>query len=125
MAGKDEVVVDNSISRLSDLWKKEDYWAIWLGFALRAFCIAVFIYGAPAKWSETIEKSNAILKEEADKSPFKTIAYYKAQDEKAKIKGTNLPISKDIAWLLASPSKWKGGDILNAFYMRANKPGKA
>ena len=36
------VVVDRAQSHWSDLWKKEDYWAIWLGFALliAAICIS-------------------------------------------------------------------------------------
>lgn len=117
MAEKDGIVVDSSAARWSDLWKKEDYWAIWLGFALLLFSICIYINGAPAEWSQTIAQSNAIMKEESAKAPFKTIAYFKAQDAKAKIKGTNLPISKDIAWLLATPSKWSGGDLFNAFYV--------
>lgn len=117
MAEKDGIVVDSSAARWSDLWKKEDYWAIWLGFALLIFSICIYINGAPAEWRQTIAQSNAIMKEESAKAPFKTIAYYKAQAAKAKIKGTNLPISKDIAWLLATPSKWSGSDLFNAFYV--------
>ena len=33
-AADTNVVVDQGQSKISDLWKKEDYWAIWLGFAL-------------------------------------------------------------------------------------------
>ena len=32
-SGKD-VVTDKGEGSISDLWKKEDYWAIWLGFAI-------------------------------------------------------------------------------------------
>lgn len=28
------VVVDQGQTKLSDLWTKEDYWAIWLGFVI-------------------------------------------------------------------------------------------
>ena len=42
------VVVDRAQSHWSDLWKKEDYWAIWLGFALLIAAICIFINGAPA-----------------------------------------------------------------------------
>ncbi len=118
MAERDNIVVDNAASRLSDLWKKEDYWAIWLGFALLIASVCIYIKGAPVDWGKTIEQSSAIMKEESAKAPFKTIAYYKAQDAKAKIKGTNLPISKDISWLLATPSRWSGlGDLAGAFYV--------
>jgi len=30
----DGYVIDRATSSISDLWKKEDYWAIWLGFTL-------------------------------------------------------------------------------------------
>ena len=56
------VVVDRAQSHWSDLWKKEDYWAIWLGFALLIAAICIFINGAPASYKETIDKSNAIMK---------------------------------------------------------------
>lgn len=29
-----DIVIDQAKGSLSDLWKKEDYWAIWLGFIL-------------------------------------------------------------------------------------------
>ena len=32
MEQNNEVVVDRAKSQWSDLWKKEDYWAIWIGF---------------------------------------------------------------------------------------------
>ena len=85
------VVVDRAQSHWSDLWKKEDYWAIWLGFALLIAAICIFINGAPASYKETIDKSNAIMKVEAEKAPFKTIAYIQAQDAKKGVVGTNLP----------------------------------
>ena len=100
------VVVDRAQSHWSDLWKKEDYWAIWLGFALLIAAICIFINGAPASYKETIDKSNAIMKVEAEKAPFKTIAYIQAQDAKKGVVGTNLPIAKEIKAFIASPGKW-------------------
>ena len=46
------VVVDRAQSHWSDLWKKEDYWAIWLGFALLIAAICIFINGAPASYKD-------------------------------------------------------------------------
>lgn len=34
------IVVDRAKSQWSDLWKKEDYWAIWIGFFILA--VAMF-----------------------------------------------------------------------------------
>lgn len=110
------IVIDRAESKLSDLWKKEDYWAIWLGFVLLIASIIIFINGAPASYKETIEQSNAIMKAEAEKAPFKTIAYIQAQDAKKKIAGTNLPAAKFIKELTATPSKWTS-DPIGAFYV--------
>ena len=38
-----EVVQQLETSKLSDLWRKEDYWAIWLGFALVIAALAIFL----------------------------------------------------------------------------------
>lgn len=116
MAEKDNVVVDSGASKLSDLWKKEDYWAIWLGFLLLFVAVSIYINGVPADYAKTIDSSNAIMKVEAAKAPFKTIAYLKAQDAKKAIKGTNVPISKQISSFLATPSRW-GTDPVPAFYV--------
>ena len=71
MAKEDSnVVIDRAQSHWSDLWKKEDYWAIWLGFAILIAAIAIFINGAPASYKETIDKSNAIMKVESRKGPL-------------------------------------------------------
>ena len=38
------VVVDRGKSSWSDLWKKEDYWAIWLGFFAKHYIKWNYIY---------------------------------------------------------------------------------
>jgi len=105
-ATKSDVVIDRGQSSISDLWKKEDYWAIWLGFAI--LIVGAFIF-LPAKldgMEETFAKSNAIMAAEAERAPFKTVAWYKAQDAKAHFKGSSLPIAKDIKAFLAHPGGW-------------------
>ncbi len=116
MAENVTYVVDDGRPKLSDLWKKEDYWAIWLGFIMLLGAVFVYIINAPPQFKETIVKSNAILQEEATKAPFKTIAYYNAQEEKSKVVGTSLPASDSIRWLLATPAKWSN-DIVSSFYV--------
>ena len=118
------VVVDRAQSHWSDLWKKEDYWAIWLGFALLIAAICIFINGAPASYKETIDKSNAIMKVEAEKAPFKTIAYIQAQDAKKGVVGTNLPIAKEIKAFIASPGKWTDNPMKSMFTSQAEADAK-
>ena len=38
----EDIVVDKPVTRLSDLWKKEDYWAIWLGAILLIVGVLIF-----------------------------------------------------------------------------------
>ena len=66
-----DIVVDKAESKLSDLWTREDYWAIWLGFAILA--VAFFLFTSAAT-KESIEKSIAPLQQtlaEEGKKPFK------------------------------------------------------
>ena len=116
MANQDSnVVIDRAQSHWSDLWKKEDYWAIWLGFILLFAAVCIFINGAPASYKETIDKSNAIMKVESEKAPFKTIAYIQAQEAKKAVVGKNLPIAKQIQTFIATPGKWTNNPVSSMF----------
>lgn len=116
MATQENVVIDRAASSWSDLWKKEDYWAIWLGFILLIAAIVIFINDAPPSFKETIDKSDAIMAVESEKAPFKTIAYIKAQDAKKAVAGTSLPAAKFIKSFVATPSTWTDNP-LPAFFM--------
>jgi uncharacterized membrane protein YadS len=41
----DQVVIDRASGQLSDLWKKEDYWAIWLGFIAASIVFSLMYQG--------------------------------------------------------------------------------
>ena len=104
----DGVVIDRGASSISDLWKKEDYWAIWLGFAMLIFGIIVYFSNAPADMGAKIDKANAALTAESARAPFKTIAWHKAVDAKKKLKSTSSPIGKTIKKFTSKPHGWKG-----------------
>jgi uncharacterized membrane protein YadS len=111
-----EVVVDKGKSSISDLWKKEDYWAIWLGFVILAIGSLIYLPNPPENMRENFDKANAVLAAEAARAPFKTIEWYKASDAKGKIKGTDMPYAKSIAAFLAHPKGWSANPV-DAFYM--------
>jgi len=79
-------VKDKTSSSWSDLWKLEDYWAIWSGFFILAIGMIIFLPSPPERMRENIDKANSILRSEAQKAPFKTIEWYQASDSKKKIK---------------------------------------
>ena len=112
----EQIVVDRPAAKLSDLWKKEDYWAIWLGFSMLLIGILIYFNNAPADMGAKISKANATLQAESSAAPFKTIAWYKAVDAKKKLKATSSPIGKKIKQFTAKPHKWSSNP-LNAFLM--------
>jgi uncharacterized membrane protein YadS len=114
--GKSDVVVDRAEGKISDLWKKEDYWAIWLGFALLILGMIIYFPRGPEGMQEKIDKANATMQAESEKAPFKTIAWYKASDSKKKLKATSSPIGKSIKKFTSKPHGWSGNP-LNAFIM--------
>ena len=112
----DQIVVDRPTAKLSDLWKKEDYWAIWLGFSMLFIGILIYFNNAPADMAAKIDKANATLAAESAAAPFKTIAWYQAVDAKKKLKATSSPIGKKIKEFTSKPHKWSSNP-LNAFIL--------
>jgi len=62
-----------------------------------------------------IQEANATMAWEADRAPFKTIAYYKAQDIKAGLRARNSGIGKQIAAFFKQPQNWTNNPI-HAFF---------
>ena len=111
-----DIVIDDGRAKLSDLWKKEDYWAIWLGFILLAIGMYIYICQAPVDISKKVATQNQIMETESKRAPFKTIEFYTAQDAKKKINSRGSDTAKYISWLLALPGGWKDNPI-DSFYI--------
>lgn len=108
MAQDSNVVVDHGQSQWSDLWKKEDYLAIWLGFIIIAVSILAYTsFGPRAEFAEKIAAANQLQEAELAKAPFKTVAWYKAQDDKSKLKGTSTAFGKFMTHWTKHPGGWE------------------
>ncbi len=105
------IVVDDGKNRISDLWTKEDYWAIWLGFIILIAGMCIYLSNPSPEFAQKVDKANAIMQAEAAKSPFKTIEYYQAQDAKSSLKALNSPIGKSIKHFMGKPSGWTNNPI--------------
>ncbi|PKN42388.1 MAG: putative sulfate exporter family transporter [Deltaproteobacteria bacterium HGW-Deltaproteobacteria-18] len=117
MAQDSNVVIDHGKSQLSDLWKKEDYLAIWLGFIIIVVSILAYTtFGPKAEFAEKIAAANQVQDAELAKAPFKTIAWHKTQDDKGKLKGTGTPFGKFVTHWSKHPGSWKSNP-LDAFIM--------
>ncbi len=104
--GENQVVTASGKGDFSDLWKKEDYWAIWLGFFILILGLILFIPRGPEGFREKIDKANATLKAEAQKAPFKTIAWHNAVAAKKKFKASDSSLGKSIKALTTKPHGW-------------------
>lgn len=119
-----QVVTSQVKSGLSDLWKVEDYWAIWLGFLLLIISIVIYFPRGPANMQETITRANATLEAESQRAPFKTIAWYHAVDAKKKLKALSSPLGNKIKDFTSKPKKWVVNP-LNAFFVGEEAAGAA
>jgi uncharacterized membrane protein YadS len=107
----DQVVLDRGSSKLSDLWQKEDYWAIWLGIVILILGLIIYLPQKPEGMQEKINQANATLKAESAAAPFKTIAWYNAVAAKGKLKATGSSIGKKIKTFTNKPHGWKTNPV--------------
>jgi uncharacterized membrane protein YadS len=118
----DVVVIESGKTTLRDLYKKEDWMAVWMGFLLLIVGLLVYLPRPPEKAAE-IPKYNATMKEEAAKAPFKTIEWHNASSAKRGVRATNQDFAKTIQNFLSAPSDWDTNP-LDALY-RSEETAKA
>ncbi|NTV32991.1 MAG: putative sulfate exporter family transporter, partial [Deltaproteobacteria bacterium] len=136
-AGQDYVVIESGKTSLKDLYTKEDWMAIWMGFIILIVGLFIYLSNPPDKMQENFNKYNATMKEEAAKAPFKTIAWHQASDSKSRIRARDQSFGKTIQEFLNAPSKWTANpvdalyrskaeaDALNAPFKEAAEKAKA
>ena len=112
MAQDSNIVIDHGQSSWSDLWKKEDYLAIWLGFLIIAVCfLAYTTFGPKAEYAEKFSSLNQIQQAELAAASFKTVAWHQAQDDKGKLKGTSTAFGKFAINWTKTPGSWKTNPV--------------
>ena len=108
----------------TDGWKelisKEDYWAIWVGFALIAIGMAIFLPRPPEGMREKITRANAAMEAEAKAAPFKTVAWYQAHDAKGRVKATGEAYAHRVKRWLSKPHSWHNNPV-DAFLLSSDK----
>lgn len=111
-----EEYVEVSKSRWNELWKKDDWWAVWLGFALLIIGVVVYFPRGPADLEKKAADAEAILAAETENAPLKTIAWFNAHDSIMKLKATDSSAGESIKDFTTKPHKWKVNP-LRAFYL--------
>jgi hypothetical protein len=110
-AGQDYVVIESGKTSLKDLYTKEDWMAIWMGFTILIVGLFIYLSNPPDKMQENFNKYNATMKEEAAKAPFKTIAWQQASDSKNRIRARDQSFGKTIQEFLNAPSRWETNPV--------------
>ena len=107
-----QVVIDHGQSKLSDLWTKEDYLAIWLGFLVVMVSLIAYLgFGPKADFAPKIEEARKVQASEAERAPFKTIAWYKA-DDSASFKGSSKSgFGKFMTHWTKHPGSWSNNPV--------------
>ncbi len=117
-----DVVEDVGKWEWAELWKKEDWWAVWLGFFLLLLGI-VFYFPQAGDIQAKLEKAEAKYSVQANRTAkLKTIAWYQLADAKKKVKAKDIGFGKWIKKFSGKPGKWSTNP-LDAFFMSAEKAG--
>jgi uncharacterized membrane protein YadS len=118
-AGQDYVVLESGKTTFKDLYTKEDWMVIWLGFIILIVGLFIYLSNPPDKMQENFNKYNTTMKEEAAKAPFKTIAWHQASDAKKRIRARDQSFGKTIQEFLNAPSGWVSNPVDSLYRSKA------
>ena len=115
-----QVVKDVGKWEWSELWKKEDWWAIWLGFFILLAGAVLYFPQAGAMKSKLmdIEAKYSQAAQRTDK--FKTIAWYQLYDAKKGVKANSIPAGKFMSTFSKKTHGWSTNPM-DAFFMSKEK----
>ena len=117
---KSEVVVDKGKWEWSELYKKEDWLAIWLGFIILVVGLMIFLPKPPADMDAKLAQGQAALAAEDARAPFHTIEWHKANDTVSGLRARNEPHGKTLAKWLGTPARW-ASNPLEALYLSESR----
>jgi len=106
-----DIVVETVTFKWAHFYTKEDSWAIWLGFALLAIGLLIFLPRPPVGAEQIIAEANAAMQAESEQAPFKTVGWYDALGKKQGLKATNESYAKTIARWLHQPHGWSNNPV--------------
>ncbi len=115
-----DIVTDVGKWEWSELLKKEDWWAVWLGFALLIAGMIIYFPSAPDQKAK-LDAAEAKYGEQAKRTDkFKTIAWFQLSDAKKKVKAKSSPAGKWLSTFSKKTRKWSANPV-DAFYLSQEK----
>jgi len=120
MANNSDVVKDVGKWDWSELIRKEDWWAVWLGFAL-LIAGALIYFPHAGEMKVKLEAAEGKYMAEAQKTDkFKTVGWFQLYDARKKVKALNVPAGKWLKKFSSKPKKWTSNPV-DAFVMSKEK----
>ncbi len=104
----------------AELWKKEDWWAIWLGFFILLAGVVLYFPQAGTMKSKLMEIESTYLQAAQRTDKFKTIAWYQMNDAKKKVKANSIPAGKFMSTFSKKTHSWTTNPT-DAFFMSKEK----
>jgi uncharacterized integral membrane protein (TIGR00698 family) len=114
-ARRDDIVVDKGKWEWSEMWKKEDWWAIWLGAIILIVGCIIFLPRPPADMDAKLSKAEASMAVESARAPFETIEWHQANDTLSGMRARSESHGKVISTWLATPSKWTDNPLRSVY----------
>ena len=120
MAEDSGIVVDHGKWEWSEMWKKEDWWSIWVGFFILIAAMLIYFPHA-GEMKDIINKADAKYGQAAQRThAIKTIAWYKLSDARKKAEARKIPAGKWLEGFTHKTHKWSSNP-LDAFFMTKAK----
>jgi uncharacterized membrane protein YadS len=116
MANENDIVVDHGKWEWSEMWKKEDWWAIWLGFFILLMGVVIYFPQADKLKQELTAIEEKYVAEAQKTDKFRTVGWYQLNDAKTSVKAKDHAIGKWLANYSKKPHSWKTNP-LDAFFM--------
>ncbi|THB72073.1 MAG: putative sulfate exporter family transporter [Desulfobulbaceae bacterium] len=111
-----QIVQDVGKWEWSEMWKKEDWWAVWLGFFILLMGVVIYFPQAGKLNKELMEIEAKYATDAQKTDKFRTIGWYQLSDKKKSVKANNNSIGKWLANYSKKPHGWSSNP-LDAFFM--------
>ncbi len=118
MSESENRVIDHAKSSWSDLWKKEDYWAIWLGFLVIIFAYSYFVQGFKTSYDDTLRDYGATMAVESA-APFPTLAYLQAEAGADSLEVADEAGPSSVLAVLKMPTGWASNPLRSVYLSQA------
>jgi len=103
-------------SKWEELWKKEDWMVCWLGgFILLLGLILAWGFSQPPDMREIIRTNEAIVAQEAERAPFKTIEKIEAENRLDALRASRHGVLSSLQPYFVRPGRWDSNP-LDSFY---------